>query len=139
MVEKYDLQNNEWLKRLYDRKEKWASVYGRHTFCANMSVTERSESMNSKLKEYVSYKYDLLCVFQHFERLLEDRCYEESKVSAKAKQSYSFLAYPMEILKHATSFYTPKIFKIFNKNYGMAWNCDMIMSKVENISEFKVI
>ena len=44
MLEKYDLQKNGWLKKLFEEREKWALVYGRNTFCANMKSTQRSEA-----------------------------------------------------------------------------------------------
>ena len=43
MLEKYDLQNNDWLKRLFGIKEKWALIYGHQFFCADMTTTQRSE------------------------------------------------------------------------------------------------
>ncbi|KAI8561606.1 hypothetical protein RHMOL_Rhmol04G0353300 [Rhododendron molle] len=46
----YNLEDNDWLKRMFNQKEKWALVYGRQTFCADMTTTQRSESMNSVLK-----------------------------------------------------------------------------------------
>ncbi|KAH6781880.1 hypothetical protein C2S52_001302 [Perilla frutescens var. hirtella] len=79
LLEKYELQNNEWMERLFKIREKWALVYGRQSFCANMITTQRSESMNSILKRYVIYKHDLLRFFHHFDRMLEDRRYEEIK------------------------------------------------------------
>ena len=39
MLEKYDLQSNNWLKRMFSLKEKWALVYDRDTFCINMTIT----------------------------------------------------------------------------------------------------
>ena len=42
MLEKYDLKNNDWLKHLFDLRKKWALVYGRETFCADMTTTQRS-------------------------------------------------------------------------------------------------
>ena len=33
MLFKYNLQENDWLKRMFDIKEKWALVYGRDAFC----------------------------------------------------------------------------------------------------------
>ncbi|KAL3523105.1 hypothetical protein ACH5RR_015939 [Cinchona calisaya] len=51
MLDKYDLQDKEWLKRKFGIKKKWALVYGRQMFCADMATTQRSESMNRVLKK----------------------------------------------------------------------------------------
>ncbi|XP_062119244.1 protein FAR1-RELATED SEQUENCE 7-like [Humulus lupulus] len=86
MLERYNLKDNDWLERMFKLKEKWALVYGRDSFCANMTTTQRSESMNNVLKHYVSYQHSMLRFFQHFERLVDDRRYEESKADFKTTQ-----------------------------------------------------
>ena len=55
MLDKYDLKNNNWLQRQFELRENWVLVYGRKTFCADMSITQRSESMNSQTKRYITY------------------------------------------------------------------------------------
>ncbi|XP_021757130.1 protein FAR1-RELATED SEQUENCE 5-like [Chenopodium quinoa] len=62
MLVKYDLVGNSWLERVYNLREKWALVYGRQTFCGDMSTTQRSESMNAQLRRYSSNK-NHLCQF----------------------------------------------------------------------------
>ena len=66
MLEKYVLEDNEWLKRMFGLRKKWALVYGREIFCADMTTTQRSESMNNAIKGYVSYKNDILRFFSTF-------------------------------------------------------------------------
>lgn len=60
MLDKYGLTDNEWLGDIFTKRDKWALVYGREIFCADITTTQRSESMNSAIKNYVSYKHDLL-------------------------------------------------------------------------------
>ena len=48
-LEKYGLTNNKWLGGIFDVKEKWAMVYSRHMFTADMKSTQHSESMNNVL------------------------------------------------------------------------------------------
>lgn len=66
MLDKYNLRDNDWLKRMYGIKEKWAIIYGHQILCADMTTTQWSESMNSILKKYVSYKHDLLLFLNIF-------------------------------------------------------------------------
>lgn len=54
MLNMFELQDNKWLERLFDKREHWALVYGRNTFSADMSSTQRSESMNNELKVVLS-------------------------------------------------------------------------------------
>ncbi|KAM0846990.1 hypothetical protein ACQ4PT_055318 [Festuca glaucescens] len=84
MLDKYGLHENEWLKRWFEKKEHWALVYGRNTFCAQMTTTQRSESMNTELKRYISVKYDMLTFFHHFEQLVSDKRFEAVRCDFKA-------------------------------------------------------
>ncbi|XP_026414157.1 protein FAR1-RELATED SEQUENCE 5-like [Papaver somniferum] len=52
MLEDYKLTNNEWLQGIYDLREKWAQVYSHSYFCAGITTTQRSESINKFLKSY---------------------------------------------------------------------------------------
>ncbi|XP_057775054.1 protein FAR1-RELATED SEQUENCE 9-like [Salvia miltiorrhiza] len=117
MLKKYGLEDNDWLRRMFKLKEKWALVYGRQMFCADMTTTQRSESVNSIVKRYVNYKHKFLEFFNHFQRLLEDRRYEELKADFKANTSIPSMVYPVEILKHATSIYTPEVYKKFEQEW----------------------
>ena len=140
MLSKYDLKNNSWLQRQFELREKWALVYRRKTFCVDMSTTQRSKSMNSQIKRYITYNYDLLHFFCHFQRLVDDRYFEELRADFKATQSKPSLEYPVEILKHAASVYTPAIFKLFNRELWLTWDCEMHKEgEVGFVVKYKVI
>ena len=118
----------------------WALVYGRKTFCADMSITQRSENMNSQTKRYITYNYDLLYFFRHFQRLVDNRRFEELRADFKATQSRPSLKYPIEILKHATSVYTPIVFKLFNRGLWLTWDCNLHKDgEVGFVVKYKVI
>ncbi|XP_021800758.1 protein FAR1-RELATED SEQUENCE 5-like [Prunus avium] len=139
MLEKYNLKDDDWLRRLFNIKEQWALVYGRQTFCDDITTTQRSESMNSALKKYVSYKYDLLRLFQHFQRLVEDRRYQELKAEFRASQSSPALSFPVEILKHASNIYTPEVFKLFQDELCKAHDCVLKFNgEIGSISNMKL-
>ena len=40
MLKMDGLEDNKWLKKMFDIKGKWALVYGRETFCADMTTTQ---------------------------------------------------------------------------------------------------
>ena len=139
LLDKYKLQNNEWLQRLFDKREKWALAYGRNTFSADMVSTQRSESMNNELKGYISVKYDILTFFEHFERLVADKRNEEVKCDFKATQSTPKLKSELRILRHAARIYTPTIFKVFQEQVMQTLNCDLFYCGESNAEkEYKV-
>ncbi|KAG2637701.1 hypothetical protein PVAP13_2NG534306 [Panicum virgatum] len=45
MLEKYDLEDNQWLADLFSIKEKWALPYGRDAFYADMKSVQQKESL----------------------------------------------------------------------------------------------
>lgn len=45
---------------LFELREKWAMVYKRHAFMADMKSTQRNENMNEVFKQYLRPGYDIL-------------------------------------------------------------------------------
>ena len=120
MLTDYDLVHNDWLKRMFDIRAKWALVYGRETFCADMTTTQRSESMNSAIKGYVSYKHNILRFFEHFQRLVNERRYEELRADFRVSQSS--LSFEVEISRYAAKVYTPAVSKMFHAEVCKAYD-----------------
>lgn len=54
ILEDFDILNNECLKNLYNICAKWVPIYLKHMFFGGMSTTQRSESINAFVKQYVS-------------------------------------------------------------------------------------
>ncbi|KAL6205398.1 hypothetical protein ACLB2K_022658 [Fragaria x ananassa] len=53
LLDYYDLTENDWLKDLYELREKWAQIYGRSNFCAAKGAKDKQSStlVESKLLE----------------------------------------------------------------------------------------
>lgn len=137
MLQTYKLQTNDWLKKLYSIKEKWALVYGRQMFCGDLTTTQRSESMNSALKKYVSYKHNNLQFFHHFQRMVDYRHHEELKEDIKTNHTTPDLPFPVALLIHAVSVYTREVFEIFKEELRKAHDSIMEPCNAE-VSEYKV-
>ncbi|KAL3846337.1 hypothetical protein ACJIZ3_003740 [Penstemon smallii] len=139
MLDKYGLQTNDWLERMFKKKEKWALVYGRQVFCADITSTQRSEIMNSVLKKYVSHKYNLLQFFHHFTRLIDNRRYREMEADLRTNHSTPKLSFSVEILKHARTIYTHEVFKLFQKELSKAHGAKLeIVGDGGIISQYKI-
>jgi zinc finger SWIM domain-containing protein 3 len=118
------LVENKWLKDLFGEKEKWALVYGRNIFCADMMSTERSESINAVLKRYLNSHYDLLRFFEHYDRLLADYRYQEYYADFITAQIRSVTCASSGMLKQASKIYTNEVYKMFEKEYRKFLDCD---------------
>ncbi|XP_058095713.1 protein FAR1-RELATED SEQUENCE 5-like [Magnolia sinica] len=117
MIQRYNLADNTWLQQLFNEKEKWAIVYGKNAFCADMKSTQRSESLNKELKRYLNPEQNIIKFFEHFERLVDDRRNAELEANFKMTQSSPIVLLPVRILEHAASVYTSTIFKLFQAEY----------------------
>ena len=53
-MQQYELDDDKWLKELYDKRQKWANAYLKHIFFARMTSSQRSESHHSALKKMIS-------------------------------------------------------------------------------------
>ncbi|EOA25092.1 hypothetical protein CARUB_v10018400mg [Capsella rubella] len=111
IVKKHNLTENKWLKNVFEVRAKWAVVYGRHTFTADIVSTQRSESMNDILKRYLKSSYELLSFFEH----------NELTANFKMMHTSSVLSATVEMLQHAKEVYTPEIFKLFQNKSEMVY------------------
>ena len=132
MLDKHGLQENNWLKFIFEVRGKWAMVYGRNHFCANIMTTQLSESFNSRLRHYLKSTNNVLEFFSHFERLLEDLHHNELNSSYDMSQRLPVLRVEVLLLKNARDVYTPKIFNFFQEEYKKS--LDMIVNTCYDIS-----
>ncbi|KXG40043.1 protein FAR1-RELATED SEQUENCE 5 isoform X2 [Sorghum bicolor] len=119
MLEKYDLRNNEWLRKLFQDRDKWAPVYNRHVFTADIKNSLQSESISSVLKKYLSPQFNLCSFFKHFEKVLDEHRYSELQADFHASQSFPRIP-PSKMLRQAASMYTPVVFEIFRREFEMS-------------------
>ncbi|KAL0010519.1 hypothetical protein SO802_005627 [Lithocarpus litseifolius] len=139
MLEKYALVDNKWLGGIFDMKEKWAMLYGRHMFTADMKSTLRSESMNNALKKYLNVKLDFVCFSEQYSRVLADKRHQELQAEFRMRQTKPVLRVDLEILGHAVEFYTPEIFSMFQDEYLKMMDCKIYrVNKSDTIKEYKV-
>src|ERR1044072_1574433 len=78
MIKEYELQDNVWLKGLFDERDRWVPVYVRDIFWAGMSTTQRSESMNSFFDGYVNSKTTLKQFVEKYDNALKDKIEKEN-------------------------------------------------------------
>ena len=113
LMVKYGLVGNEWLQSLYNRREKWVPAYFRTTFCAGMSTTQRSESMNKFFKDYVRSSTMVSDFVVQYEKALDARYFKEKEKDVRTKSSRPVLKTCWPIEEQAGKVYTRKSFSIF--------------------------
>ncbi|KAK9666030.1 hypothetical protein RND81_14G154600 [Saponaria officinalis] len=78
MVEKYNLQQNSWVREAWSIRRRWVPVYWMDTFCAVISSTQRSEQSNKYFKSFVSIENGLKQFIDQFEFALKRKAEEEN-------------------------------------------------------------
>ncbi|KAK9750219.1 hypothetical protein RND81_02G180600 [Saponaria officinalis] len=102
----YGLQNNLWFQQLYGLKEKWCTAFNNDIFSAGILSSQRSESTNHVMGFQVSKTTSLTDFFHIFEATVKSR---------------PTSVYPMvDLLDHAAQVYTLALFRVFEKEFGMA-------------------
>ncbi|XP_028557014.1 protein FAR1-RELATED SEQUENCE 5 [Dendrobium catenatum] len=138
MLEKYNLKENEWLKKIYEKKEKWAPAYSRDTFCADLQTTLRSECFNDILKEWLNQEADLSYFFRQYEKLLEEKRYAELQADYHANQGIPRIPH-LRMLWQAANMYTPAMFEIFRSEFELFMNCVVCScGEIGTFSEYEV-
>ncbi|KAG6476669.1 hypothetical protein ZIOFF_065915 [Zingiber officinale] len=103
-------------------RRKWGLIYGRDSFSADIKSALRSEHMHPILKTHLNAEKDLLSFFKVYERLVEDRRYNELQADVHASQS--MLEVPLSrLLKQVASIYTPKVYEMFVKEFKLYVDC----------------
>ena len=60
LMDTYNLHDDATMVAMWNEREKWISAYFKEIFCAKMTSTQRSESMNYVLKKnFVSERQNL--------------------------------------------------------------------------------
>ncbi|XP_042988798.1 protein FAR1-RELATED SEQUENCE 5-like [Carya illinoinensis] len=113
ILAKYGLVDNDWLQNLYNRRDKWVPAYLRTTFCAGMSTTQRSESMNKFFKDYVRSSTMVSDFVHQYEKALDARYFKEKEKDVRTKSTRAIMKTLWKIEKDAASIYTRKSFMIF--------------------------
>ncbi|KAA8518263.1 hypothetical protein F0562_015854 [Nyssa sinensis] len=121
MLGKYNLRQNEWLKKIFRERERWATC-GRHMFYADMKSKQLSDSFNRNFKDYKKFSIGMSQFLEHFERAVADQHWKELEASYDIFEQLPSLMGNVILLKHARDVYTPKVFEVFQKEYEKCLN-----------------
>ncbi|KAF5447923.1 hypothetical protein F2P56_033438 [Juglans regia] len=113
MVTRFELQDNEWIRSLYEDRKKWVPTYMGDTFLAGMSTPQRSESMNSFFDKYIHKKITLKEFVKQYGIILQNRYEEEAIADFDTCHKQPALRSPSPWEKQLSTVYTHAIFKKF--------------------------
>ncbi|XP_074327363.1 protein FAR1-RELATED SEQUENCE 5-like [Apium graveolens] len=124
MISKYNLENNDWLRGLYDGRRRWISCFVKDCIWAGMSTTQRSESMNAFFDGYVNGKTSLRKFVGKYDCALKDKV--EKEVEADTRSLSTFIPYVTQhhMEKQFQEIYTNEKFKEFQKKIINVMYCE---------------
>ncbi|GKU91454.1 hypothetical protein SLEP1_g5326 [Rubroshorea leprosula] len=112
LLDKYDLQKNEWLQAVYNARKQWAPVYFHGTFFAALSS---NQGVTSFLDGYVNHQTTIPMFFKQYERALEHSLEKEIEADYDTICTTPILKTPSPMEQQASSLYTKKVFAKFQE------------------------
>ncbi|XP_021758346.1 protein FAR-RED IMPAIRED RESPONSE 1-like [Chenopodium quinoa] len=110
-IEKYKLENNEWVTYMFKEREMWVPTYMKEFFWAWMKTTQRVESINSFFDGFVSRKTKLHEFPKQYTRAMTKRVKDETDAHANCTKYVCRLLSEFKLEKLFQKIYTDTKFQ----------------------------
>jgi len=126
MVNKYNLHEHDWFKRLYSIREKWCTALSKDFFSAGILSSQRSESTNHAVGFKANKTTTLTEFFSVFQATVNRWRREEEKDDFNCTKGLPSSDLCMSsLLKHASMVYTHTLFRDFEEEFKYAMASDV--------------
>ncbi|KAI3801615.1 hypothetical protein L1987_29724 [Smallanthus sonchifolius] len=116
LISKYPLANNQWLKDMYEIRDRWVPAYFRDIpLCCLMKTTSRCESSNAAFNIYSSSANTCVQFMLCFETRIDSQRYRQRMSEFKTSTSTLVGTTDLPIESHAFSIYSHEIFFVVRK------------------------
>jgi zinc finger SWIM domain-containing protein 3 len=122
------LDENSWMKNIYELREKWAAVY-RDSFTADMTTTQRSEGMNNVFKKRFRRKLGLSELIIECEKVSASLWENELDEDFKSRMNNPVNYIPnFPLLKTAVKSYTRRMYSEFEEEFKgqFSFSCKLL-------------
>nr|DAD47716.1 TPA_asm: hypothetical protein HUJ06_017653 [Nelumbo nucifera] len=128
LLTKYNLQDNEWMKRLYFKRQQWVPVFSRDLFCGDMLTTQRSKRVRKFFKGHLSRDMSLEDFARGVEKAVISWRKKETEVDSHMNQVHPSFVVRMYIGEEAAKIYTAAVFLEFQKELisSLRYMCEKI-------------
>jgi zinc finger SWIM domain-containing protein 3 len=117
LLSEYDLKDNQWMKNLYELREKWAAVY-RNAFTADMNSTQRSEGMNNVFKKRFRRRLGISELLAECDKVAASLRENELDADFNSRRKSPVPCIPnLPILKTAAESYTKRMYLEFEEEF----------------------
>jgi hypothetical protein len=140
LLECYNLEDNAWLRGLYNERTFWVSAYLKDVFWAGMTTTQRSESMNAFFDGYVHSSTSLKEFVDQYDNALRRKVEIENVADFNSFNSTISCVSKLPFEKQFQKIYTHEKFKEVQKEITEVLNCSCSLLKSEGgISTYQVM
>jgi SWIM zinc finger len=115
LLEEYKLHDNKHLKVMYNSRSQWVPTYFRDYFFADMSTTQRSESINALFKIWVNNHTSIYQFVKRIEKMIEGIWQRESDEDLKSVNEIPKCLTPYKMEVQACEVYTKTVFLVFKR------------------------
>ncbi|XP_023753929.1 protein FAR1-RELATED SEQUENCE 5-like [Lactuca sativa] len=115
--DKYKLENNCWITDMYNQRIHWAKAFLKDIFLAGMTISGRSESINSFFDDFVNLSTMLNDFLIQYDKAVSSRRAAKEDEDFKTMNSRPILSSIHPIEAKAGECYTRKVFEIFKKEW----------------------
>ncbi|XP_056688837.1 protein FAR1-RELATED SEQUENCE 5-like [Spinacia oleracea] len=134
VLAEFKLQDHEWLKQLYEKRQMWIPAYFRDSFlCGIMRTTSRSESENNFYTKFTNPHLTLVEFYMRFESALDAQRHTQGQFDNDSKHKHPECKTSFALEKHASKIYTVSVFYDFQEELEIGcFHCGLEEYKKEN-------
>ncbi|XP_020105555.1 protein FAR1-RELATED SEQUENCE 5-like [Ananas comosus] len=133
MLQNFELQDNSHLQVMWNSRESWVPVYFRDAFFAEMSTSQRSESMNALTKIYTDCHTSIYKFVTQIEKMVASRYDKEDEADFRSGDGKPSLWSHNPIEKEAREVYTRRVYSEFKNQLRASTGYEVTELK-ENLS-----
>ncbi|KAK8957163.1 Protein FAR1-RELATED SEQUENCE 3 [Platanthera zijinensis] len=137
-IAEYDLRKNTWLQGLFNIRQRWVPVYLKDSFFAEMSPSQKLETMNDFYKKYFNTKTSLKVLLTQFDLAMSSRYEDEVRADLNTLCTKAILKTASPIEKQAAAIYSSAVFEKFQEEFVESLGYSVDKVKDGAVSKFKV-
>ncbi|KAL9677839.1 hypothetical protein QQ045_015675 [Rhodiola kirilowii] len=112
VIREYNLENNNWLADMFDKRSSWIPVYSKHVIMGNLlRTTSHSESENSFFRRYIHHYMTFVEFYLGFRTAMKEQRKTRIQLDYENDTTSPPIKCPLKIAGHAAEIFTHKIFK----------------------------
>lgn len=138
LIDKFDLMKNTWLQGLFSIRQRWVPVYLKDHFFAEMSPSQKLETMNDFYKKHFNTKTSLKVLLAQFELAMASRYEDEVQAELNTICTDPILKTASPIEKQAALIYTRTVFEKFQEEFVESFGYNVYKVKDGPVSKFNV-